>query len=78
MSKSEALKMQIGGDHYKDFEIQPVVFCEANNLGFILSCIVKYACRVASASNTEGYETEDLDKIKHYCDLYKEIHHDEI
>jgi len=30
-----ALKTQVGGDHYKQFEIQPVEFITRNNLGFI-------------------------------------------
>jgi hypothetical protein len=35
LDTKNALKIQVGGDHYKQFEIQPVEFITRNNLGFI-------------------------------------------
>ena len=34
-----------GGDHYKDFKIQPAQFINANNLSFAEGNIIKYICR---------------------------------
>ena len=55
---------QIGGNHYKDFHIQPYEFISKNNLSFFQGNVVKYVCRYL---NKNGIE--DLEKIKHYCDL---------
>ena len=60
----EALKKQIGGDHYKKFKIQPIEFILANNLGFAEGCIIKYICRYKFKGGKE-----DLEKIKHYVDI---------
>ena len=55
---------QIGGSHYKFFEIQPYEFISKNNLSFFQGNVVKYVCRYL---NKNGIQ--DLEKIKHYCDL---------
>ena len=55
---------QIGGNHYKDFTIQPYEFISKNNLSFFQGNVVKYVCRYL---NKNGIE--DLEKIKHYCEL---------
>jgi hypothetical protein len=55
---------QIGGNHYKNFTIQPYEFISKNNLSFFQGCVVKYVCRYL---NKNGIE--DLEKIKHYCEL---------
>jgi len=60
----KAIDKQIGGKHYKDFKIQPIEFITKNKLSFIQGCIIKYICRF---ENKNGIE--DLEKIKHYCDL---------
>ena len=59
-----ATDKQIGGNHYKSYSIQPIEFIVANKLSFIQGCIIKYICRF---ENKNGIE--DLEKIKHYCDL---------
>ena len=56
---------QIGGSHYKKFKIQPFEFISKNNLSFFQGCVVKYVCRYLS----KGTTLQDLEKIKHYCDL---------
>ena len=55
---------QIGGSHYQHYLIQPYEFISKNNLSFFQGCVVKYVCRYL---NKNGIE--DLEKIKHYCDL---------
>ena len=60
----ESLKIQVGGDHYKDFEIQPIEFILANNLGFIEGCVIKYLCRYRKKNGIE-----DLKKARHYLDI---------
>ncbi|MBE9542560.1 MAG: DUF3310 domain-containing protein [Proteobacteria bacterium] len=58
------LNKQVGGGHYKDFKIQPIEFCQANELNACETSIVKYVCR---HKNKNGIE--DLKKARHYIDL---------
>jgi len=60
------LNVQVGGDHYKGFEIQPVEFITKNNLAFLPGCIVKRICRYKLPG---GKGLEDLRKMKHEIDL---------
>ena len=62
----KATDKQIGGNHYKDFKIQPIEFITKNKLSFIQGCVVKYICRFDRKNGKE-----DLDKIIHYCELQK-------
>ena len=55
---------QVGGKHYKNFPIQPYEFISKNNLSFFQGCVVKYVCKYLQKNGIE-----DLEKIKHYCDL---------
>ena len=64
----KATDKQIGGNHYKDFKIQPIEFITKNKLSFIQGCVVKYICRFNRKNGKE-----DLDKIIHYCELQKEL-----
>ena len=59
-----ATDKQIGGNHYTGFKIQPIEFIVKNKLSFIQGCIIKYICRFEKKNGIE-----DLEKIKHYCDL---------
>lgn len=59
---------QIGGSHYKAFEIQPAEFITRNRLGFIEGNVIKYVCRHESKNGAE-----DLDKAIHYLQLLKEF-----
>jgi len=59
-----ALDTQIGGNHYKNFPIQPVEFITKNKLGFLEGCIIKRICRK---------KPKDLQKIKHEIDLLIEF-----
>jgi len=64
----KALKKQIGGKHYKNFNIQPIEFIYVNGIPFIEGCIIKYICRWRTKNGVE-----DLEKIKHYVDLLIEL-----
>ena len=55
---------QVGGSHYKFFTIQPYEFISKNNLSFFQGNVIKYVCRYLYKN-----KIEDLEKIKHYCDL---------
>ena len=62
------LDTQVGGSHYKDMAIQPVEFCQKNNLNYCESNIIKYACR---HKNKNG--VEDVRKIIHYAKLILQL-----
>ena len=57
-----ALDIQIGGEHYKGFVIQP--------LSFLVGCVIKRAARYDKEG---GKGLEDLHKIKHEIDLLIEL-----
>lgn len=63
-----ALAQQVGGNHYKDFAIQPVEFIHRNNIPYIEGCCIKYLCRWR---NKNGLE--DLKKARHYLDILIEM-----
>ena len=64
-----AIDKQIGGNHYKQYKIQPIEFIVQNNLDFIQGNIIKYALR-----NKAGEDpTEKWNKIIHCCELAKEL-----
>lgn len=67
-SGNSAFDMQVGGNHYKWFAIQPTEFCQRNRLPHIESSIVRYACRWREKGGIQ-----DLRKIQHYVDLLIEI-----
>lgn len=66
---TKALDVQIGGQHYKDFIIQPVEFAMKNNLNFLQACIIKRVVR-----KKEGQDrAQDLAKIIHEVRLLAEF-----
>jgi len=64
-NRNSALSVQVGGDHYKNYKIQPFDFIYYNNIPFTEGCIIKYICRYKK----KGTPVEDLKKIKHYVDI---------
>ena len=64
----KAIDKQIGGNHYKNFKIQPIEFITANKLSFIQGNIIKYICRYDKKNGKK-----DIDKVIHYCELLKEL-----
>lgn len=67
---SSPLNRQVGGSHYKDYPIQPVVFATKNKLSFIVGTIIKYLCRYDKPT---GKGLQDLEKCTHYIELLIEI-----
>ena len=65
-----SLNTQVGGTHYKDCEIQPVEFIEANKLQFLEGCVVK---RVSRHDKPSGKGLEDINKAIHELELLKEL-----
>jgi len=63
-----ALNKQIGGDHYKDMEIQPVEFISRNKIPFIEGNVIKYVCRHKRKNGKK-----DLEKARHFIDLLIEL-----
>lgn len=64
---------QVGGNHYKQFSIQPTVFSERNKLTFLEGDIVKRVCR----HNRGGKGREDIEKAIHELQLILELHYTE-
>ena len=58
------LDFQEGGNHYKQFKIQPYEFTRTNDLSFFQGNVIKYVCRYKDKNGIE-----DLKKIIHYCQL---------
>lgn len=63
-----ALDIQIGGDHYKKYVIQPIEYSMANGLNPCQANVVKYITRYKDKGGVE-----DLKKVIHYVQLLIEI-----
>ena len=70
-TEESALARQEGGNHYKEFVIQPVEFIHANNIPFLEGNIIKYVVRHKSKNGIE-----DLKKAKHYIDLLIQLEYE--
>lgn len=55
---------QVGGNHYKNFAIQPYEFISRNDLSYFQGNVIKYVCRYKNKN-----KVQDLEKIIHYCEL---------
>ena len=55
---------QIGGNHYKNYKIQPIEYTLANSLNFCQGNVIKYITRYKDKNGVE-----DLKKAKHYIDI---------
>jgi len=64
------LERQVGGNHYKQFAIEPMEFIGRNKINFIEGDIIKRICRYKFIDNP----MEDLDKIVHEIEVLKEIY----
>lgn len=60
---SSPLDSQIGGDHYRRMNPQPIEVIMNSRLGFVEGNIFKYICRFPHKGSSE----EDLKKIGHYA-----------
>ena len=59
--------VQVGGDHYKKYKIQPLEFFIANQIPAAESYIIKYACR-----HRDKGGAEDLKKLIHVAEFILE------
>ncbi len=66
--KKSAFDTQVGGNHYKQFAIQPTEFIYKNNLGFLEGNAIKYLTRWKIKGGLE-----DLKKARHYVDMLIEM-----
>lgn len=66
--RKDALRKQVGGNHYKSLAIQPVEFCMVNGLNFCQSSAIKYICRYKDKGGKE-----DIDKAIHFLELLKKF-----
>ena len=60
MNTTSKLDIQIGGDHYKKYKIQPIEYIQQNNIPFIEGCVIKYVTRWRDKNGIK-----DLDKAIH-------------
>ena len=67
---SNAWDKQVGGEHYKQYAIQPAQFALANNLDYAQSNAIKYIVR-----HKDKNGVQDLDKAIHYVELLKAHHY---
>ena len=65
--EATAFETQVGGSHYKQFNIQPTEYILANNLGFLEGNVIKYVTRYKYKNGVE-----DIDKAIHYLQILKE------
>lgn len=68
-----ALDRQIGGSHYKDYEIQPVEFIHRNKIGFLEGNAIKYICRWRRKGGKQ-----DIEKAIHYLQMLLEMEDDDV
>lgn len=63
--EKDCQERQVGGDHYKEYAIQPIDIIIQNKLSFLEGCILKRLHRWRH----KGTPIEDLNKMKHEIDL---------
>lgn len=63
-----ALERQEGGTHYKKFKIQPIEYCQLNELNYCESNVVKYISRWKDKGGIE-----DLKKAIHNIQILIEL-----
>lgn len=68
--KKNPLETQVGGNHYKNYAIQPVEFVTRNRLAFLPASVIKRMCRY---NRPTGKGLQDLQKAKHEIDLMVEL-----
>lgn len=65
MEKANPYEKQVGGDHYKNMQMQPLYFARANYLKPEILKVIKYITRNKNRK-------EDNAKARHMLDLYVE------
>ena len=69
---ASALDVQVGGDHYKQFSIQPVEFIVENELDYLQGNVIKYVTRHKAKNGKE-----DIKKAIHHLNLILEMQYGE-
>lgn len=69
---NSAFEKQISGRHYKDLPIQPIEYCQKNNLNYCESNVIKYVTRHKHKNGKE-----DLLKAIHNLELLIEMEYGE-
>ena len=81
-----ALDKQVGGNHYKKYNIQPIEFFIANNIPYAEAAIIKYVLRYQDKNGIEDLEKakhlieiliEDLKSLDRVQNIFKEIKKDQ-
>jgi hypothetical protein len=66
-----ATTTQVGGEHYRKYAIQPMVYSMSNKLNAAQHTAIKYITRYKDKNGAE-----DLDKAIHTLQMLKEIEYD--
>ena len=66
-----ALKEQVGGNHYSKMKIQPAQFINENGLQFAEGNAIKYICRHSAKG-----KRKDIEKAIHYLEMILERDYD--
>lgn len=69
-----AFERQVGGSHYKQYEIQPYTFFHANKIPHHKAAVIR---RILRYDHETGKGLEDLNKIIHEIELIKELEYPE-
>ena len=62
--EKDALKKQVGGEHYKEMNVQPIELIASLDLNFFQGNVVKYLSRRKGDD-----DITDWQKALHYCEL---------
>lgn len=68
LKKKSAFEIQVGGDYYKSLAIQPLEYCQKNNLNMAESGVVKYVTRHRAKNGKQ-----DLEKAIHLLEMLIEM-----
>lgn len=64
---------QVGGDHYRKYNIQPIEYVLANSMGYLPGCALKYITRYKDKGGAE-----DIRKAIHYLKLILEFEYGQV
>jgi hypothetical protein len=67
-----ALSKQVGGNHYRQYAIQPAEYCHRNGLGYCESIAIRYITR-----HRHKNKAEDVRKAIHSLELLLQLEYGE-
>lgn len=70
IAKADPFERQVGGNHYKQYKIQPYEFFYKNNIPHHKAAIIR---RILRFDHPTGKGMTDLDKIIHEVELIKKL-----